>query len=348
MTPAQPARPGRAHPDLAGRAQGAHTPHAAVHRGPGWWARTVTSPALRAALGVTAAVCALGAVILARTEHAVAWHATGTFIGAVGGLILGTLIVDAAAPLLTSRAQRAGVRVLRSRWWFGLLLALVARSLWPKARKWILPLCVVFFVIDLGFVIANGAKLLQVDGNFDDYVSIGIGKTPMAFLYEFKIVRHALQKKGVGADMVLMYPQPTIVNKEVFVSLNERAKDLARELREQDHWDPQRESEHLEAAADLGHLLLAVAPLLADDLDELQVVHHEEREARASLLSPREGDDPAQGLLGLLHDGQRHGSDAHQRVLHQPDLASVERTTTEQSVQVHARVERRQSPRERE
>lgn len=126
MTPAQPARPGRAHPDLAGRAQGAHTPHAAVHRGPGWWARTVTSPALRAALGVTAAVCALGAVILARTEHAVAWHATGTFIGAVGGLILGTLIVDAAAPLLTSRAQRAGVRVLRSRWWFGLLLALVA------------------------------------------------------------------------------------------------------------------------------------------------------------------------------------------------------------------------------
>jgi K+ potassium transporter len=42
-----------------------------------------------------------------------------------------------------------------------LLLALVARSLWPKARAWILPLCVVFFIIDLGFVIANGAKLLQ-------------------------------------------------------------------------------------------------------------------------------------------------------------------------------------------
>ena len=42
-----------------------------------------------------------------------------------------------------------------------LLLALVARALWPKSRKWILPLCVPFFLIDLAFVIANGAKLAQ-------------------------------------------------------------------------------------------------------------------------------------------------------------------------------------------
>lgn len=42
-----------------------------------------------------------------------------------------------------------------------LLLALVANSLWPKWRKWVLPLCVVFFIIDVGFVIANGAKFLQ-------------------------------------------------------------------------------------------------------------------------------------------------------------------------------------------
>nr|WP_236493217.1 potassium transporter Kup [Xanthomonas massiliensis] len=42
-----------------------------------------------------------------------------------------------------------------------LLLALVARALWPKWRRWVLPLCVVFFVIELAFVIANGAKILQ-------------------------------------------------------------------------------------------------------------------------------------------------------------------------------------------
>ena len=42
-----------------------------------------------------------------------------------------------------------------------LLLALVARVLWPRARHAIIALCVVFLFIDLGFVIANGAKLLQ-------------------------------------------------------------------------------------------------------------------------------------------------------------------------------------------
>lgn len=72
----------------------------------------------------------------------------------------------------------------------------------------------------------QGYQENYVDGNFDDYVSIGMGKTPMAFIYEYQMVRHALQKKGIGADMVLMYPQPTIVNKEVFVALNERAKAL--------------------------------------------------------------------------------------------------------------------------
>ncbi len=42
-----------------------------------------------------------------------------------------------------------------------LLLVLVARALWPRARRWVLPLCAVFIVGDVGFVIANGAKLLQ-------------------------------------------------------------------------------------------------------------------------------------------------------------------------------------------
>ena len=72
----------------------------------------------------------------------------------------------------------------------------------------------------------QGYQENYVDGNFDDYVAIGMGKTPMAFIYENQLVRHALTKGGVGADMVLMYPQPTIVNKVVFVAMNERAKAL--------------------------------------------------------------------------------------------------------------------------
>jgi KUP system potassium uptake protein len=42
-----------------------------------------------------------------------------------------------------------------------LLLAVVAYTSWPDARRWVLPLCALFFVVDLAFLIANGAKLLS-------------------------------------------------------------------------------------------------------------------------------------------------------------------------------------------
>jgi hypothetical protein len=73
----------------------------------------------------------------------------------------------------------------------------------------------------------QGYQENYVNGNFDDYVAIGIGKTPLAFIYENQLVNYALAKKGVAADMVLLYPQPTIVNKVVFIATNERAKALA-------------------------------------------------------------------------------------------------------------------------
>ena len=73
----------------------------------------------------------------------------------------------------------------------------------------------------------QGYQENYVNGNFDDYVAIGIGKTPLAFIYENQLVSYALAKKGVAADMVLLYPQPTIVNKVVFIATNERSKALA-------------------------------------------------------------------------------------------------------------------------
>lgn len=72
----------------------------------------------------------------------------------------------------------------------------------------------------------QGYQENYVNGNFDDYVAIGIGKTPMAFIYEHQLVSHALARQGVGADMVLLYPQPTIINKVVFVATGERARAL--------------------------------------------------------------------------------------------------------------------------
>ncbi|WP_457323084.1 hypothetical protein [Roseateles sp. P5_E11] len=72
----------------------------------------------------------------------------------------------------------------------------------------------------------QGFQENYVNGAFDDYLSIGMGKTPMTFIYEAQMVAQAL-KGGVRPEMVLMYPQPTIVNKWVLVALNERGKRLA-------------------------------------------------------------------------------------------------------------------------
>ena len=72
----------------------------------------------------------------------------------------------------------------------------------------------------------QGYQENYVNGNFDDYVSIGIGKTPMAWIYENQIVSYAMAKKGLGPGMVLLYPQPTLFNKVVFVASSERARKL--------------------------------------------------------------------------------------------------------------------------
>jgi hypothetical protein len=72
----------------------------------------------------------------------------------------------------------------------------------------------------------QGYQENYVNGNFDDYVSIGMGKTPLAFIYENQMVSYAISKKGIAPDMVLMYPVPTIFNKVVFVTANEKSKVL--------------------------------------------------------------------------------------------------------------------------
>lgn len=61
----------------------------------------------------------------------------------------------------TALATAYGISVSATMLIDTLLLALVANALWPKWRLWVLPLCVVFFIVDLGFVIANGAKFFH-------------------------------------------------------------------------------------------------------------------------------------------------------------------------------------------
>ncbi|MDR7330914.1 hypothetical protein [Roseateles asaccharophilus] len=75
----------------------------------------------------------------------------------------------------------------------------------------------------------QGFQENYVNGAFDDYLSIGMGKTPLTFIYESQMLAQA-QKGGVRPEMVLMYPQPTIINKIVFVAMSDRARLLAERL----------------------------------------------------------------------------------------------------------------------
>jgi hypothetical protein len=76
----------------------------------------------------------------------------------------------------------------------------------------------------------QGYQENYVNGNFEDYVQIGMGKAPLAFIYEYQIVGHALKNKGIAPDMVLMYPEPTIVNKFVLLATSARGRALQTEL----------------------------------------------------------------------------------------------------------------------
>jgi len=66
---------------------------------------------------------------------------------------------------------------------------------------------------------------------FDDYLTIGIGKSPMVMIYEAQFVaRAALHDGSIRPNMVLMYPAPTMLSKHTFVPLTENGDKLGQAL----------------------------------------------------------------------------------------------------------------------
>jgi KUP system potassium uptake protein len=76
-------------------------------------------------------------------------------------LMLAVIALVLAFRSSTALASAYGVSVSGTMLIDTLLLALFARAMWPKARRWVLPLCVVFLVIDVAFLVANGVKFFQ-------------------------------------------------------------------------------------------------------------------------------------------------------------------------------------------
>lgn len=60
------------------------------------------------------------------------------------------------------------------------------------------------------------------EGPFEDYLTIGVGKTPMVMIYEAQFVARAAANDGsITKDMVLMYPSPTVYSKHTLVPLTD-------------------------------------------------------------------------------------------------------------------------------
>ena len=85
-----------------------------------------------------------------------------------------------------------------------LLLAIVAYTRWPESRKWVLPLCALFFLVDVAFLFANAAKLFEGIGA---WVPLFIGITLFTLLRTWRrgriLLRTEMRKDGIQLDSFL-------------------------------------------------------------------------------------------------------------------------------------------------
>ncbi|MBP6748432.1 MAG: potassium transporter Kup [Xanthomonadaceae bacterium] len=85
-----------------------------------------------------------------------------------------------------------------------LLLAIVAYTRWPDSRRWVLPLCAMFFVIDCAFLFANGAKLASGIGA---WVPLFIGISAFTMMRTWrrgrKLLQAEIRKEGIQLDSFL-------------------------------------------------------------------------------------------------------------------------------------------------
>jgi KUP system potassium uptake protein len=102
----------------------------------------------------------------------------------------------------TALASAYGVSVSGTMLIDTLLLALVARTMWPKARRWVLPLCVLFAIVEIAFLIANGVKFL--DGAWFPVVLGIVVFTVLRTWRRGRELLHAeIRKEGIQLDTFL-------------------------------------------------------------------------------------------------------------------------------------------------
>jgi hypothetical protein len=71
---------------------------------------------------------------------------------------------------------------------------------------------------------------------FQDYLTMGMGKSPLVMIYEAQFLREKAKTNNspIRPDMILLYPEPTLFTKHIFIPFNEDAEKLGKALMEDD------------------------------------------------------------------------------------------------------------------
>lgn len=119
-------------------------------------------------------------------------------------LLAATLLLTFSFRSSTNLATAYGLSVTGTMLIDTLLLAVVAHTRWPDSRWWVLPLCALFFVIDMAFLIANGAKLFTGIGA---WVPLFIGVVAFTMMRTSRrgreLLREEVRKEGIQIDTFL-------------------------------------------------------------------------------------------------------------------------------------------------
>jgi KUP system potassium uptake protein len=102
----------------------------------------------------------------------------------------------------TNLASAYGVSVSGTMLIDTLLLALLAHSQWPKARVWVLPSCVLIVLLDIGFLIANGAKFFH-GAWFPIALGIAVFTMMRTWRRGRELLREEVRKDGIQLDIFL-------------------------------------------------------------------------------------------------------------------------------------------------
>ena len=66
---------------------------------------------------------------------------------------------------------------------------------------------------------------------FEDYLALGMGKTPLLMTYESQMIQYQYQQQGaIDPNISVLYPVPTLYTKHVFIPLTARAQALQQAL----------------------------------------------------------------------------------------------------------------------